>query len=502
MANAMTDYESFDAVGLADLVRSRQASPQDLLRACFERIDTRDSALNAVIHRMYDAALASLDNLPDGPLKGVPFLVKDLVSDVQGEPLRHGARYWKNSVSDHDAELVARYRQAGLVLAGKTNTPEFGLQPTTEPSLFGPTHNPWDLSRTPGGSSGGSAAAVAAGYVPAAHAGDGGGSIRIPASCCGLFGLKPTRARTPSGPWKAPGWNGATVEHVVTRSVRDSAVILDATAGADPGAPYYPPPPSRPFALEVNDNPPPLRIAFTGRPFLSESVDPECLEALTDAATLLGDLGHTVIEDTPQLEGESFADAFVVVLAGEIATMIRAGEEATGRKARYHDYEPVTWALYNLGMATNASDYGMANRRIALETRKVGHFFEQYDILLTPTLARLPLKLGSLAPAWIEQAVGRVVRTLGAGSILRAAGAVREMARRSFDFVPFTPVFNATGQPAMSVPLYWKDNLPVGVHLVGPYAGESLLFRLAGQLERARPWFNRRPPDFADLTPA
>ncbi|NNE69182.1 MAG: amidase [Rhodothermales bacterium] len=485
---------------MAGLVRSGEVSPKDLLNACFERIDQRDPALNAVIHRMYEQALASLDILPDGPLKGVPFLVKDLVSDVKGEPLRHGARYWKDFVSKYDAELVVRYRKAGLVLAGKTNTPEFGLQPTTEPLLFGPTHNPWDLTRTPGGSSGGSAAAVSAGYVPAAHAGDGGGSIRIPASCCGLFGMKPTRARTPAGPLKAPGWNGATVEHVVTRSVRDSAVILDATAGPDTGAPYYPPPPERPFLDEVSRDPKPLRIAFTGRPFLSDSVDPECLDALSDAASLLESLGHTVVEDAPVLEGEAFADAFVIVLAGEISSLVRAGEQATGRRARYHDFEPVTWALYNLGMATTAADFQLANRRIALETRKVGQFFQGYDVLLTPTLARLPLKLGTLAPSRIEEVVGRMVRTLRAGKLLRAAGAVREMATRSFDFVPFTPVFNATGQPAMSVPLFWKDHLPVGVQLVGPYAGESLLFQLAGQLERARPWFDRRPPDFSDKT--
>jgi amidase len=499
MPLSFPEYESYDALGLGELIASREISAAEVLEAAIERIAERDGQLNALVHRMFDAARSSLDSLPEGPLSGVPFLIKDLVSDVKGEPLRQGSRYWRNFVSSHDSELVARYRRAGLVLTGKTNTPEFGLQPATEPALFGATRNPWDVTRTPGGSSGGSAAAVAAGYVPAAHAGDGGGSIRIPASCCGLFGMKPTRGRTPSGPWKAPGWNGATVEHVVSRTVRDSAAILDATAGPDPGAPYYPPPPNRPFLDEVECDPGRLRIAFTTRPFLSDRVESVCVEAVGDAAGLLEELGHDVTEATPDLDGEAFADAFVMVLAGEIATSIRAGEKSTGIKARYGDFESVTWALYSLGRAMDASDYGLANARIALETRKIGRFFEDYDVLLTPTLARLPLKLGELAPSPAEKALGRVVRKLGAGKLLRAAGAVREMAKRTFDFVPFTPVFNATGQPAMSVPLYWGDHLPVGVQLAGPYAGEAMLFRLAGQLERARPWQDRRPTDFSTL---
>ena len=489
------EYESYDAVGLAELIRSGEVSEGELLDAAIDRISARDFVLNAVVHQLFDSARSSLGSLPDGPFRGVPFLLKNLVSEIKGEPLTSGSRFLRANVSDHDAEIVRRYRAAGLVFVGRTNSPEFGLEPTTEPALYGPTRNPWDTSRTSGGSSGGSGTAVSAGYVPAAHGGDGGGSIRIPASCCGIFGLKPTRGRTPSGPLRGPGWNGATVEHVLTRTVRDSAALLDATRGPDPGAPYYPPPPERPYLEEVDRVPAGLRIGVTTEPFLGEEVDPACVAAVDDAAKLLSDLGHTVEWATPDLDGETFADAFVTTIATETAAEIREAEARMGRNARYAELEPVSWALYSLGNALSASDYALANRVILGQVRRVGRFFEDFDLLLTPTLARPPIKLGSLSPSLVERTLTRSVKTLRAGKVLKAAGAVREMAARAFEFVPYTPVFNATGQPAMSVPLYWADGLPVGVHLVGGYAREDVLFQLAGQLERARPWFDKRPPD-------
>jgi amidase len=489
------EYESFDAVGLAEAIRSKKVSAAEALEAAIDRIEERDGAINAVIHRLFESARAATPDLPDGPFTGVPFLLKDLVTELKGEPLCNGSRFWRSRVADHDSELVARYRRAGLNFVGKTNTPEFGLQPTTEPALFGPTHNPWDLTRTAGGSSGGSAAGVAAGYVPAAHGGDGGGSIRMPSSCCGLFGLKPTRGRTPAGPRRGPAWYGATVEHVLTRSVRDSAALLDATHGPDPGAPYYPPPIDRAFAEEVDRDPEPLRIAFSTAPFLSESVDPVCIQATEEAALLLQELGHHVDEATPEMDADAVAEAFLVMIASETATDVIEAQRVTGRKARYSEFEPITWALHSLGTALSAADLGAANRVLASQTRKVGRFFEDYDVLVTPTLGRPPIELGSLAPTALERSLTRVVRGLRAGRVLKAGGAVREMAARTFDFMPYTPLFNVTGQPAMSVPLAWHEGLPIGTQFVGPYAGESLLFRLAGQLERARPWFDRRPPD-------
>ncbi len=488
------EYESFDAVGLAEIIKAGKISASEALEAAVERIELRDPDLKAVIHRLFDSARTSVPSLPSGPFTGVPFLLKDLVSELKGEPLSQGSRFWRTHVADHDAELVSRYRRAGLNFVGKTNSPELGLQPTTEPALFGPTRNPWDRSRTSGGSSGGSGAAVAAGYVPAAHGGDGGGSIRIPASCCGLFGLKPTRGRTPSGPNRGPGWSGSVVEHVLTRSVRDSAAFLDATSGPDPGAPYYPSLPDRPFVLEVDQDPDTLQIAFTTESFLSDSVDPACTNATEDAASLLTDLGHNVSEDRPAIDGEAFADAFLIIIAAETAADVIEAQRITGRKARYNEFEPVTWALHSLGVAMTSADLIMANRVLAQQTRVIGRFFEKYDVLVTPTLARPPVKLGSLAPSMLERSLSRVVRSLRAGCILKAAGAVREMAARTFDFTPNTPVFNVTGQPAMSVPLAWHEGLPIGIHFVGPFGGEALLFRLAGQLERARPWFDRRAP--------
>lgn len=481
------EYDNYDAVGLAELIGTGQVTQQEVLESALERLAEHNGKLNAVIHLIEPQAPE------DGPLQGVPFLMKDMVSHIKGEPLRRGSRFLENHISDHDSNLTRRYRQAGLVILGKTNTPELGLQPTTEPALFGPTRNPWDLERTPGGSSGGSAAAVAAGMVPAAHGGDGGGSIRIPASCCGLFGLKPTRGRTPCGPSAWPGWNGATVEHVLTRSVRDSAAILDATAGPDAGAPYFPPPPENPFLDAVSEDPRPLRIAMTTRGFFADHLDTACKDAVSEAAQLLENLGHTVVQAHPELEDEAFADAFLTMLAGETAAEVHLAQEMMGRKAGWQDFESITWALSSVGRALSAQDYAVAMTVIARECRKLGRFFETFDVMLTPTLARLPLKLGSLTPGIGERAVSRAVRALRAGGALKAMGAVREMAQRAFDFVPFTPPFNASGQPAMSVPLHWHEGLPVGVHLVGRYADEFTLFQLAGQLERARPWFEQRP---------
>lgn len=490
------EYDHLDALALAKLVRTGEVTPRDLVDAALARIDERNPALNAVIHRMDDRARTlAAGPRGSGPFAGVPFLMKDLGSLLEGEPFRAGSRFLRNYVADHHSELATRYLAAGLIPIGKTNTPEFGLTPYTEPELFGPARNPWDPARTTGGSSGGSAAAVAARIVPVASGGDGGGSIRIPASCCGCFGLKPTRGRTPAGPDVGEQWHGSVVDHVLTRSVRDSAAMLDATQGPDPGAPYYPPPPDRPFLEEVSTPSPRLRIAWTSTPFLGQTVHPDCERALADGVALLESLGHELVPAAPPVDGPAFARAFVTMICAELNADLADAERVTGRRATRTELEPPTWALRLLGRALRADELSVAIRFLERQARGIGQFFTRYDALLTPTLAEPPFPTGQLQPRPGEWRLLQVLGVIGSGRVIRAANLLDELAGKVFQAIPYTPVFNVTGQPAMSVPLWWNEaGLPVGVQLVGRYADEATLFRLAGQLERARPWAHRLPP--------
>ncbi len=490
------EYTQFDALGLAALVARREVSALDLLEAAIARIEALNPGLNAVIHLMFESArTVAAGALPEGPFRGVPFLVKDLIATVQGEPFRCGSRFLRDYVAPADSELITRYRRTGVIIAGKTNTPEFGLTPFTEPELFGPTRNPWDPARTPGGSSGGSAAAVAAGMVPMASGGDGGGSIRIPASCCGLFGFKASRGRVPTGPTVGEIWQGAVVEGVVTRSVRDSAAMLDAIAGPDAGAPYWAPPPQRPFLDEVTAEPPQLRIAWTTRPLMGGRVDPACIRAVEETAGLLRELGHVVEEASPPVDGPALCQAFLTMICGELRGDIADAERLLGRRARARDFEATTWALALLGEQLTAAEFVRATRLMDRTSRAIGGFFAQWDLLLTPTVASPPVLIGSLQPSRGERLQLEILGRLGAGRLLRWAGLLRQAAEEVFQFMPWTPVFNITGQPAMSVPLSWTpEGLPIGTHLVGRGGDEATLFRLAGQLERARPWFHRTPP--------
>jgi amidase len=492
----MQDFSSHDALSLAELVRTKQVSPRELVTDSIERIEALNPRLNAVIHKMYDAALKQSDGpLAGGPFDGVPFMLKDLLSWYAGEPIASGSRYFKDWVPPFDTEMVKRYRKSGVIVVGKTNTPEFGLTPYTEPVLFGPAHNPWDLSRTTGGSSGGSAAAVASGMVPFAGGGDGGGSIRIPASCCGIFGLKPTRGRTPAGPVIGELWQGAAIEHCLTRSVRDSAAMLDAVAGPDVGAPYWPEPPTRPFLDEVTTSPGKLRIAFTSDPLLGHNVDVDCKTALTDAVRLLQSLGHELVEAKPPVDRDEFNLAFLTVICGEVHADLLEAKSLVGRAATPADVEYTTWALNLLGGSISAGAFAKAARYLRRSARRVGDFFEGFDVLVTPTLAVPPFPIGSLQPPAHEQVLLKVLGGLRAGNVLRLIGAVEKSADKIFDVIPYAPLFNVTGQPAMSVPLSWNaQNLPIGVHFVGKYGAEATLFRLAGQLEEAQPWRDRRPP--------
>jgi amidase len=493
----MIDFHLHDGLGVAELIRRKEISPRDAVSAAINRIEAINPRLNAVVHRMFDRALKEADGqVPEGPFHGVPFLLKDLLSWYAGEPITNGSRLFKGWIAPVDSEMVRRYRRAGLIVVGKTNTPEFGLVPFTESELSGTCRNPWDTERTTGGSSGGSAAAVASGMVPLAGGGDGGGSIRIPASCCGLFGLKPTRGRTPTGPIQGELWRGATVEHVLTHTVRDSAAILDAVAGPDVGAPYYAPPPARPFLDEVRTPPGKLRIAFTTEPQLGRSVHPDCIRAVTDAAKLLESLGHDVFEDTFSIDRETFNTAFLTVVCVETAAELDMSAKLLRRTVRRGDVEPPTWALSLIGRSISGPDYSNAVRYLQQVGRKVGEFFERYQVHVSPVLATPPFPHGALQPPASELTAMKVLGALRASKVMKAMGALERAAGTVFEWMSFTPIANATGQPAMSVPLSWTpEGLPIGVHFTGRYADEAILFRLAAELEIAAPWRERRPKD-------
>jgi amidase len=471
----MDEYSSFDATALAELVARGEVSPKDLAEAAIARIERANPKLNAVVTRTYERALATAAELPQGPFRGVPFLIKDLFASDAGVRMTGGCRALSSYVPESDTELVRRYKEAGLNIVGRTNTPEFGIPPTTESEALGPCHNPWNLDHSTGGSSGGAAAAVAARLVPAAHASDGGGSIRIPASCCGIFGLKPTRGRNPLGPDIAQSVAGLVAEHVVSISVRDSAALLDVTGYPETGAPYVAPSKERPFADELGRRGAPLRIAVMKRPRNGADVDPECIAAVDRAARLCAALGHHVEEDAYVLEDvPSTVRAFVTVWSLGVAVNVDAAGRMLGRAPRSEDFEPMTWALAEMGRAYTGVDVVLAERTLNRVSRRIGEFFERYDVLITPTLARPPVPLGELVSP--------------EGEPLRAFA-------EAGGYAAFTPDFNVTGQPAMSVPLHWTDNgLPVGVQFAGRYGAEGTLFRLAAQLEEAAPWAQRRPP--------
>jgi amidase len=480
------DLAVLDATAQAALVRDGSVTPRELVDAALARIDVVNPQLNAVIHRRDEHARDEADaRPPEGPFRGVPILVKDLDGTLADEPLHLGNRMLRDlgHVADHDSYLFARLRAAGCVVVGKTNTPELGLLPTTESLAYGPTRNPWDLTRSPGGSSGGSAAAVAAGMVPFAHAGDGGGSIRIPASACGLFGLKPTRGRVSLGPDDGEGWAGLVARHVVTRSVRDSAAALDVIAGAMPGDPYAAAPPARPFLDEVGTEPGKLRIGVrSATPAGLAEVDPACTDALDGAAALLASLGHELEPAAPEpFDDLALLVHFTTVLAASTAYDLRKLGAIAGREVTAADVEPVTWAQAELGRTITADAYLEAVESLRAWTRRMAEWWEPsdrrhdatggFDLLLTPTMARPPAPLGEIRGDDAD------------GAILAAT-----------PYAAFTLPFNVTGQPAMSVPLHWSDGLPIGVQLVAATGREDVLLRVAAQLEGARPWRGRRPP--------
>ena len=468
------DYARYDGLGLAELVRRREVSPTELLQVAIARMDATHPDINAVVCRLDDQARASITaGLPVGPFTGVPYLLKDLGAHYQGTVTSFGGTLFKDFVLDHDSEITIRLKRAGLVIVGKTNTPELGLASSTEPRLFGPTRNPWNLAHSAGGSSGGSAAAVAAGVVPMAHATDGGGSIRIPASACGLFGLKPTRARNPMGPDAGEGWGGASVGHAVTRSVRDSAALLDATSGPDLGDPYWAPPPVRPFLEEVGRDPGRLRIAIATTPWNGQAVDPECAEATRAAGRLCEKLGHSVEEASPVVDAQALGAATLVIIGANLRVALEARAKALGRELSPNDVERVTWIRALDGHTARAADYARSIGVVHRTGRQVAPFFRRFDMLLTPTMCRPPHPLG--------------VIDMMTDDLDRYGQAV-------LGTIAFTSLWNACGNPAMSVPLAWsRAGLPMGVQFVAGFGDEASLLRLGAQLEAAQPWADRRP---------
>ncbi|HVU03396.1 MAG TPA: amidase family protein [Polyangiaceae bacterium] len=471
------EYAKLDATAQARLVAEKKVSPKELVEAAIARIERLDGPVNSVVTKQYEKALERAEGpLPSGPFRGVPFLLKDLSGGGEkGSPLTLGSRLLAKHVAEVDTELVRRFRDAGLVFVGRTNTPELGIPPTTEPLLFGPCKNPWNLAHSSGGSSGGAAAAVALRLVPFAHASDAGGSIRIPASCCGLFGLKPTRARSPMGPKLGESTAGLIAELCVSVSVRDSAALLDAIEGPDVGDPYAAPAKLRPFLSEVTAKPSKLRIAVMRTAVNGAPVDPECLAAVDSAAALCRELGHEVVDEQFELaDPASFFTAFVTVWSVSAAVNVRSIEALAGRPAGPEDIEPVTRALADMGNGHSGPDFVLAQRTLHRASREIARFFVDHDVVLSPTLARPPALLGDLVSTPDSPLAG----------FFKAGG-----------YAAFTPVYNVTGQPAMSVPLHWsKDGLPIGVQFAGRFGDDGTLLRLAAELERARPWAGKTPP--------
>jgi amidase len=478
------ELATLDATAAAELVRNGDVSPLELVDEAIARIEATNGQLNAVITPLFEKARsAAASALPDGPFRGVPFLLKDLDDLAEGDPFHAGMRFLKQAgyVPDHSSYLVEKFRQAGLVTLGKTNTPELGVHVTTEPEAYGPSRNPWNPAHSTGGSSGGSAAAVASGMVPAAHASDGGGSIRVPASECGLVGFKPSRGRVSLGPDHGEYWQGLVTSHAVCRSVRDTAGLLDVAAGPMPGDPYVAPPPLRPFAQEVGADPGRLRIGLmTKSPPGVPPCDGECAAAVEETGRLLDSLGHRVSLAHPDALDEHalLLAGFSVIVACWTAKGLAHWGEVVGRPIQEGDVESETWDLARQGREISAADYLAAVERLHAWSRRMARWWaEGFDLLVTPTIAAPPPRIGELTP--------------GPDAGVTAT-------EKIFGLICFTPQFNVTGQPAVSLPLAWSaDGLPIGVQLVAAAARDDLLIRVASQLEQARPWSHRRPPIWA-----
>lgn len=500
MSTPFPEYEQYDALGLAELVKKADVSPMELLETAQHRIEWLNPSINAVNLSFFDQAKVSLSSsnaaaTSTAPFAGVPFLIKDILHHVKGWPLTQGVGALRSSVSSEDCHFVGKCRQAGLVFLGRTNVPELGLKGHSDNKFFGASKNPWDLSRTPGGSSGGAAAAVASGMLPMASANDGGGSIRIPASYCGLFGLRPSRGRVSCGPQYAEVWDGMVSDHVLSRSVRDSAAMLDVLAGPMPGDPYFLPNPEQSYSQIIKQAPKPLTIAYTLESPIGTPVDEEAKRAVVETLAMLENLGHRVEEAQPAVDGEVLAQCYLMVYFGHVAAMYKDLVAQVGKKQAKAYTELDTQVLAMLGQTVSAQDYVASHFRWNEFARAMGAFHQRYDLYLTPTTAQKPALIGSQDIPFLEQLGSKFILRFKLGKLLLATGMVEKQARDNLARVPFTQLANFTGQPAMSVPLYFSEaeQLPYGVQFMAPLGDEATLLQLAAQLEQAYPWHNRRP---------
>ena len=489
------EYRKLDATALSELIRKKELTATEILETAIARTEEVNGPINAVVTKLYDdARKAALAPLPDGPLAGVPFLIKDLDVELKGTKYTGGTRLLSNYTSTESSEVVNRMQKAGLLIFGKSNTPEFGLTPYTEGKLLGICRNPWNTEYTTGGSSGGAAAAVAAGILPMAFASDGGGSIRIPASCCGLFGIKPSRGRISNGPIAGELWEGAVSSGIVSRSVRDAAAYIDEVQGAVDGDPYVIQKPERPYSEEIKQPVGKLKIGYSyqmpkGFDF---KIDEENIKAIGATVTLLRELGHEVNEVELPYDKTLHTELLYTMVMSHTSATVDHISRLRGRQATVNELEPNTWLLYKLGKTFTANDVVSASLKWNKVARAMGDFHRQYDLLLTPTLGTRPFKIGALQSSAAEESALKVLNSLGISTIVKYTGMIEKISSKLYNWLPYPPLANITGQPSMSVPLHWNaEGLPMGVMFTGKMNNEDILFRLAAQLEQAKPWFDR-----------
>jgi amidase len=494
------EYDQYDATGLAELIRKKEINAEEVCQEAISRIERLNDKLNAVITKMTDMVESQLkERTSDQSFYGVPFLLKDAHHAYKGAAMSQGCTALKGLVSDYDAEIVTRYKKAGLIILGKTNIPEFKMGYVTEPKAFGPTRNPWNTEYSSGGSSGGSAAAVAARIVPMASGTDEGGSIRVPSSYCGLFGLKPSRGRNPVGPDFSGEWDGISTSHVLTRSVRDSAAILDITHGWEPGSPYSAIPQKRPFLEELNQSPQKYRIAYTLRNAYGLEIHPQCCQAVLEAISLLKDLGHQVDEVNPEFDEKEAVLNLVMVMAAHVAAKLEKIKQELKRPTNKDNIEEQNLAIGAIGRKLNVIDFIKAKHSWRKISYSLDNLFSSYDMFMTPTLGQPPVKVGATAPG-PQDRIAMKIADSPVGSVLFSNRKVgQKIMSNLIDSVvgpqmPLTAIANITGLPAMSVPLYWNEQgLPIGVQFIGRFCDEASLFCLASQLEKSKPWFDKKP---------
>ncbi|GAA0488189.1 amidase family protein [Salinibacillus aidingensis] len=486
----MFHYEDYDGLGLAKLVQKKEVKPEELTEEAIKRIEQHNPQLNAVIHKMYDQAKKQSQQPVTGTFAGVPMLLKNITQEIEGEPITAGSKAFNNYRAKQDSNFVKKLRETGVSFLGQTNVPEFALMGITEPKHYGPTRNPWNPDYTPGGSSGGSAAAVASGMVPIAGANDGGGSIRIPSAYTGLFGLKPSRGRTPVGPNVGRNWQGASVDHVLSKTVRDSAAMLDELRVYEKAGAFHAPPFDGSYldivqALESR----PLKIAYSTQSPIGTEVEQDCIEAVEKTARLLEDMGHIVEEKEPGVNGRALAKSYFTMYFGEVSATLHDLQDVLGRKAKPSDVEPETWLLGMLGKAGSIEDYVLSMREWDQAAIKMESFHEEYDLYMTPTTAFKPARIGELDTKPSEKRLIRIASSLHLGKVLKKVRIIDQIMEDSLKRTPFTQLANLTGQPAMSIPLHKTDhNLPLGVQFIAARGREDLLLELAGQLEQTEHW--------------